>query len=103
MAIHDQIVARRRFASIPGFLMLYDYIDSPDAQEALCRLVEMARERGILVRDSSHGEVLALTFAPHGTAHPAVMVCKHWLTLYRGPEPEPRRIGSVGDIPPYLF
>ena len=78
---------------------MYDYINSPDAQEALNRLVEMVRERGILVRDSSHGEVLALTFLPHGTAHPAVMVCKHWLTLYRGSKPEPKRIRSVVDLP----
>ena len=102
MSAHDPFEARRRFASILGFLMLYDYIDSPNAQEALCQLVVMARERDILVRDSSHGDVLALTFAPHH-AHPAVMVCKHWLTLYRGPEPEPKRIRSVVDIPPYLF
>ena len=103
MNIYDPITARRRFAGIPGVLEVYDYIERRDAQEALYRLVEMAHERGITVRDGSHGEVLALTFAPPGSASPAVMVCKHWLTLYRGPEPDPKRIRSVYDILPYLF
>ena len=98
-----RLTAGRRFASIPGFLEAYDYIASRDAQDALYQLVEMAHERGITVRDGSHGEVLTITFAPHGTAHPAVMVCKLWLTLYRGPKPDPKRIWSVDDIPPQLF